>query len=197
MKIAVDLDGVCYEWDRTARYMLKQYRGAVIPKGETEYWDYLKDAVSKQDWRWLWDEGVDKGLFRYGHMVKDARVGLEALVAAGHSILVVTHRPASAISDTVDWLSYFFRGIPIAGLHVLSNGEDKWRTGADVLVDDKPQNIVNFYYNTDGTAILFDRPWNRELEAEMDSLYIAKGWREVVRIVGSLERHARAAVSGE
>jgi len=26
VKIAIDLDGVCYEWDRTARYMLREYR---------------------------------------------------------------------------------------------------------------------------------------------------------------------------
>lgn len=188
MRIVVDLDGVCYEFDKTARYMLRTYRGCTGMKLDAQYWDDIKDRVTKRDWQWLWSEGVQLGLFRYGHMVQGARVGLTSLSASGHEIIFATHRPKSAVQDTVDWLSLYMKDIPYTGLHFLTNGEDKHSIDADLLIDDKPENVVNWYYFTDRKgAILFDRPWNRELESGFDNgLYIAKGWHEVVKVVDSL-----------
>lgn len=188
MRIVVDLDGVLYEFDKTARYMLREYLGLPDLDTEAQYWDDIKDRVPKSAWRWLWNEGVELGLFRYGHMVQGARRGLETLSAQGHELVFATHRPKQAVSDTVDWLSLYLKGVPYTGLHFMSNGEKKSTIPGDVLIDDKPENVVDWYYFGDGAGILFDRPWNRELEAEFpDGLYIARGWGEAVRKVGSFK----------
>jgi 5'(3')-deoxyribonucleotidase len=187
MRIVVDLDGVCYEFDKTARYMMRTYLGLPDLDTEAQYWDDLKDRVPQSAWRWLWNEGVELGLFRYGHMVQGTRLGLNKLVEEGHEIVFATHRPKHAVQDTVDWLSLYMKDIPYTGLHFMSNGEEKHTIHADVLVDDKPENVVNWYYFGDGKAILFDRAWNRELEAEFDNgLYIAKGWDQVVRKIDAI-----------
>ena len=178
MRIAVDLDGVCYEFDRTARYMLREYRGVKV-EGVTDKWDYLKDHCSRDDWRWLWSEGVTKGLFRYGHMVAGARIGLEQLVADGHSLKVVTHRPASATPDTVQWLALYFNGLSYT-FNMLSDGESKTSVEWDLLVDDKPENITDAL-DAGRRAIMYAQPWND------DNPYAsARDWKEVTACVRSL-----------
>jgi hypothetical protein len=176
MRIAVDLDGVCYEWDRTARYMLRTYRGQTHLTKESTSWNYIEENVSKDDWNWLWNGGVKKGLFRYGHMATDARVGLEALVRMKHKIIVVTHRPESATNDTLEWAALYFKGIPLFGFHMLSSREPKTSVTFDALLDDKPDNVVDAI-EAGRIGYLFDRPWN----ADCTSGTRVFGWTDMVK----------------
>src|SRR5262245_20228481 len=110
MKVAVDLDGVLYEWSKTARYMLRHYKGYSKrrPTGsESTSWDYIQGHIEKADWEWLWSEGIDLGLFRYGHVVSGGQTGVRALREAGHSVEVLTHRPSESVPDTIAWLDLF------------------------------------------------------------------------------------------
>lgn len=178
--VAVDLDGVLYEWDRTAQYMLRTYRGQAQLHQPSESWDWIMENVAKKEWKWLWNEGVTKGLFRYGHMVTGARVGLEDLVAEGYKLTIVTHRPSRAVMDTVDWVSLYLKGIPLHGLHILSNGESKTVVEADILIDDKPENLIE-WRDAGRTAVQFVRNWNKNYL--IDSVLRAEGWKEVVNLL--------------
>lgn len=176
MRIAVDVDGVLYEWDRTARYMLRTYRDTVV--GESLTWDYIEQHVPRSDWGWLWTDGVDLGLFRYGHCVAGSIVGLRNLLADGHSLAVVTHRPSSAVPDTLAWLNYI--NIQWSEVHILSNGESKAQVDADILIDDKMENVIE-WAASGRKALLFDRPWNQQIEAtRIERCY---DWRDVVNSV--------------
>lgn len=181
MRIAVDLDGVCYEWERTVRYMLREYRGTQTV-GPSQHWDDIQQQVSYGDWQWLWSEGVRLGLFRYGHMWKGARRGLQALHDRGHDLVVVTHRPESAVVDTAEWVAYHFRDIPLRGLNILSSGQPKTSVGWDLLVDDKPSNVREAH-RAGREAILFDQPWNQETVAG----YRARGWKDVVEWIDEID----------
>lgn len=185
MKIAIDLDGVQYEWDKTARYMLREIRGCSGLGGPSFSWDMIMETVDPEDWQWLWTEGVKLGLFRHGHLVQGAIQGIRALRDAGHELILVTHRPKEAIRDTNAWLELHFGSeepYPWSGQHILSNMESKTIVNADILIDDKPQNIEE--WNSAGrVGILFARPWNCE-EAELFSrthIIVANGWPAVVR----------------
>lgn len=182
MRIAVDLDGVTYEWERTARYMLREYRGCKGLESQSTHWDWIKERVSADDWHWLWADGVELGLFRYGHCVRGSIVGLKALIAAGHSLVAVTHRPSSAVPDTLAWLAY--NQVPWAEVHILSNGEPKSSIAADILIDDKTENVREWTMGRGRKAILYDRPWNKK----WNGFYIdrAKNWKEVVGLVESI-----------
>lgn len=185
MRVAVDLDGPCYEWDKTARYMLRHYRGSKgLDEPSREWFWYGQDwhNVSKEDWKWLWNEGVKLGLFRYGHMTKDTRVGLQRLVEMGHEILIITSRPASAVEDTKEWVDFYYKGIPLVDLHILSNNEEKSSVQADILIDDNPPNVVE-WAEQGRAALLFDRPWNRKtnmIAPITGSIYRVTGWKGVV-----------------
>lgn len=176
--IALDLDGPCYDWERTARYMLRTYRGLDHLTEVSTSWDSIEAAVTKEDWEWLWSEGVARGLFRYGHMRTGCRVGLEKLVAMGYDIMIVTHRPKSAIDDTMDWITLFFKDIPISGVYILYRGESKTVADADILIDDKPENIDE-WVSTGRRALLFDRPWNQRYRVSPLAERVV-GWEGVV-----------------
>ncbi len=184
MDCAIDVDGVQYEWSKTARYMMRTYRGYSRegPMGkESTSWDYIQDNVTKADWDWLWTEGVRQGLFRYGHLVQGAVVGLQALVTAGHNIIAVTHRPSQAVKDTMAWFTLL--DLPWSGIHILTNQEPKSAVAADVLVDDKPENIEDWELTTGNRGILFGRPWNRQ-----DTTHFrVSTWPSVVYAIQDLE----------
>jgi uncharacterized HAD superfamily protein len=186
MKIAVDLDGVVYEWQRTFRYMMNEYRGTNLGPIE-EWWDgfdAFKNHVSSEDMLWLWSEGIKLGLFRYGHVTTGAIVGLRALVEDGHRLVVATHRPVLAVPDTLAWLSYI--NIPWSGVHILSDGEKKTSISADVLVDDKLENAIEWAM-TGREALLYDRPWNQGAKHDPEPYWRVSSWESVVGVVNTLE----------
>lgn len=183
-RIGIDLDGVVYEWDKTARYMLRE----VYPGPLTEYsrhlltyesrsWDYIMDSVPEQAWDWLWTEGVRLGLFRYGHVVQGAVNGVRQL-ALGADVEVITHRPANAVEDTLAWLS--FMKLPIRGVHLLTHGEPKAsvRPRFDLYIDDKPGNCASL--SGVGDVIMFGRAWNQDWTGLTRGTERVVGWPATV-----------------
>jgi 5'(3')-deoxyribonucleotidase len=177
LRSAVDLDGVLYEFQRTYRYMIREYRGVEMPPVAEFWttWDAQKQYGTPADHRWMWDEGVKRGLFRYGHMVTGGRRGLERLAEDGHELIIVTSRPESAVNDTMEWCSLLLKDIPIVGFHILSNGERKTSIDWDVLIDDRPENIEDAL-SAGRKAVLFQQPWN---DNYITLAQEANGWKEV------------------
>jgi 5'(3')-deoxyribonucleotidase len=166
MRIALDLDGVCYEWEKTARYMLRRKRmleNQPIPlelMRESDSWDAIEHAVTAAEWAWLWSEGVKEGLFRYGHCCRGAIEGVHALSEIG-DVLIVTSRPPSAIPDTLAWITFMFDKAPIAGIH-FTGADPKDAIVADVYIDDGAHNI-NYLRARGHRVIQVARPWNAGL----------------------------------
>ena len=169
-RIALDLDGVVYKWGDTARYLIRTYHG--IDLGESTHWDYIKDAVPSHVWRWLWNEGVDNGLFRYGHLYRGAVEGVHALSELG-SVEIVTHRPRNAVNDTLRFLAYL--ELPLAGVHILTASEPKSSVPADVYIDDSPL-VAEELSRSGKTLVLVDRPWNSSPNAPRAEYVRAYGW---------------------
>lgn len=165
MRIGLDIDGVCYMWEKTARYMLRE----VLPnspykkvlKQESLGWDWIKQQVLPGHWEWLWKQGIELGLFRYGHSYPGTIQAMRELSTLGE-IVIITHRPKQAVNDTLAWLSY--QNLPIAGVHLLTNEENKGlvRPECDVYLDDKPENCLDFANYTKGKVFLMRRPWNAD-----------------------------------
>lgn len=169
--LALDLDGVTYEWEKTARKLLQIYFAYQIK--ESVNWNWIKDHIANNHWQWLWSEGVKKGLFRHGHVVAGA---IEALrnIKEAYRIEIVTSRPEKAWQDTREWLA--FHQIPAAGVHLLGPNSPKSQVRADVYVDDATTNIVELKANAPwGTVIVFDRPWNQDAVGDRR----ARGWGEL------------------
>lgn len=190
--IAVDVDGVLYCWDRTARYMLREkYRreGREVPEGlyePAQHWYGIKETVEKQDWNWLWEEGVDQGLFRHGDIMSGAIFGMQGL-AEFADLMIVTSRPQQAVYDTMSWLTHHLRGhVPLVGIDILSHGQPKSgvHPAPDILIDDGPHNLVDWVENTDAAFVLFDQPWNKDVETGgYAGVTRGYGWKDTVEVV--------------
>lgn len=174
-RVALDVDEVLYSWQRTARYLLRNlYKGDVNGYDLTkdfEQW-VISDQIGADAYRWLFDEGVKLGLFRHGHVITGAMLGVRSLKKAGYDLVVVTHRPENAVRDTQAWLNFHFGAedpFPFAGISILSNGEPKTDVAWDVIVDDSPANIDQAY--AEGRiGIQFAAAWNGWNGADWDDL---------------------------
>lgn len=186
MRIGLDIDGVMYKWDKTARYMLRD----VLPNSpyketlqqESQYWDWIKKNVSAEHWEWLWNDGVRLGLFRYGHLYPGTIQAVRKLAEIG-DVVLITHRPRVAVTDTLAWLGLL--NLPLSGLHLLTNSEPKSivQPQCDVYLDDKPENIEDLRKNTTAYAYLMRRPWNQDYKKDYG---VVGSWDEFVRLADVL-----------
>ena len=186
MRIGVDLDGVCYQWDKTARYMLREILpGSPYtkdgPLGQpSAHWDHIQEMVTPEHYRWLWTEGVRLGLFRHGHLFPGTIEAIRRLAEIG-DVVVITHRPKSAVMDTLSWLSY--QKLPLAGLHLLTGQEPKStvRPECDFYIDDKYANCVDLAENTSARAVIcMARSWSFSSTAaplhNKGTIHMAPNW---------------------
>lgn len=187
MRIGLDIDGVMYKWDKTARYMLRD----VLPNSpykevlqqESQGWDWIKEQVTPEHWEWLWTEGVRLGLFRYGHLYPGTIQAVRRLAEIG-DVVLITHRPKTAVTDTLAWLGLL--NLPIAGLHLLTNMEPKSlvQPQCDVYLDDKPDNVTDLYLKTSAKLVcLMRRPWNAMWLPAVADIRVVHGWNDFIRTV--------------
>lgn len=206
-RIGIDIDGIMYNWEKTARYMLRDvlpnspYKHEDWAHREHGYWNEIEYRVRQEHWKWLWKEGVKLGLFRYGHLYKGTIQAVRELAWVG-DVILITHRPASAVIDTMDWLGYL--RLPIRSVHILTNEEPKSMIKCDVYVDDRPENALDYLNNTKAKVCLWSRPWNNywedlytkkfngnpyhKPESWEGRVEFVRNWDEFINIVKGLKR---------
>lgn len=182
MRIVCDIDGVLFPWEDNARKLLAAHRGVEV--SPSEHWNWIERHVSKEDWRWLWDDGISLGLFHHAAPYAGASKGVERLMRLGH-VAFVTKRPARAAIDTLAWLARW--DFPAQEVHVLE-GRDKStiQPHADVYIDDSPWVAADIMANTDADIVMLDRPWNRDVPIG-SRLYRAERWENVVTIIRDMK----------
>jgi uncharacterized HAD superfamily protein len=183
----MDVDGVLYRWSDTANFLLKRQFGYDLV--ESTSWNYIKESVAPEHWKWLWADGVLKhGLFRHGNCYPGSFEAMGALKAMGHEIVILTSRPDDAIQDTLDWVAY--HRIPTSEVHILGPGKKKSTVtpACDICLDDNADNVRDLE-TTGAVSLLWDRPWNR------DAIDLARifSWDEFLRVVEGAARTAEAA----
>lgn len=134
------------------------------------WWDWLRDR------HWLWSTC---------DAVPGAVGGLSKLAAAGHHIELLTAKPAWAKREMTSWLAKWhptFDQLTFVDL----DGSKPEASQAMVLIDDRPQNVEE-WCAAGRVAILFDRPWNREVSLAWHPLFgnatRAADWSEVLELM--------------
>ena len=194
--VGLDLDGVAYEWDKTARYMLRSHIEAAGARAPTELffpstsYSSIEQIVSPADWEWLWTGAITDGLYRYGHVVRGAVEGVRALANLG-DVMVVTSRPKAAVNDTIAWLHLMFNQVSLSGIVIQSNGQRKSEVHPtpNVYIDDMPHIADDILSNTESSLIMLTQSWNEWYErdtawqsAQLRRLVRAANWPQIVRI---------------
>jgi 5'(3')-deoxyribonucleotidase len=187
--LGVDLDGVCADYEGAFRRSFARQHGrdpATLPP------QTLMDAYS--EWGITFEEFeqahrtavLEDRMFRDMDPLPGVSEALWELSDAGVWIRIITHRlifnwaHEVSAADTAVWLDA--NKIPYRDLCFMG---DKPNVGADLYVDDSPNNIVALR-EADRAAIVFDQPYNRHLPGPR-----AADWGEVVALVRE-ELDARA-----
>lgn len=180
IRIAVDLDGVLYNWGDTVRFLVNHYLGANLPPIEefADKWEAFEEYLGPTYYRWVVTTGVKYGLYRYGHVYRGSIEALRELDKIG-DIIVVTHRPREVLHDTLDWIA--FHRIPMTEFHFLHTGTPKSTVKADVYLDDRLKVVEDCVVNANGALVLlWDRPWNRS--RNIPGVIRVSEWSEVISL---------------
>jgi 5'-nucleotidase len=107
--------------------------------------------------------------------------GMEELNAMGHELIIASKVPLNAgigFYGKVEWIRKYLPWFDLSNFVGIQN---KTLLGGDVLLDDSPSN-VKLFSDAGRRAVIFDRPWNRDLPGLR-----ARSWFEFVRMVESAE----------
>ncbi len=181
--LGVDLDGVVADHTRRFREIMAEIRG-VDPESMSldRSWDFSEWGFAPGEYAEFHRIGVmEHHMFRTMQLIEGAADVLWRLSDAGIWIRIITHRlyvhwgHAKAVADTATWLDG--NRIPYRDLCFLGA---KPQVEADAYIDDAPHNVAQLRA-AGNTVIVFDQPYNRELEGPR-----AGDWSDVEALVMGL-----------
>lgn len=189
--VNIDLDNVVYDFNKAMHGYAEFVLDKELPKSTK--WAIWEDwGIARGAFDWLFRRGVEEGfIWRTGDVIPGAIEGLWELSDKEFHIRLLTHRLTSkfghdlAVEHTVQWLKE--NAIPYRSLSFIGYGDTKTQYQALALVDDNVDN-VRLWGEDYGTAVLYDQPWNQEVEAgHVGSPYKiirAMNWKDVVDELG-------------
>lgn len=187
-RIAVDLDGVLYEFVGAIRQYVAEQTGR--PLDSLPYatcWDFHEHdwGMSTEEFLTLWAQGVSEGRIFWDLAPDPEGVAvLDAARSAGHELVIVTHRAVRGVrlefieEATRRWAAE--HRVPHDRLIVMQGDKAEVATahGIDLAIDDAPRHHAE--YVAGGIEVwLFDQPWNRHVDGDR-----VHGWREVADRLG-------------
>jgi len=169
-KYGIDCDGVCADFiggflpllnthcDRTGERAIK------VEDVKDYYWYKCVDGLDKNDFWDAFEVFCSSGGFGRLEMFEGAQETIRLLQRHGE-VFFVTHRPASVLQDTQEWLKKNFgaRQDQI----ILT---DKKKSiickdlSLDVFIEDAPHNLVDLVTNTRCQVYCRDHLYNRDLD---------------------------------
>lgn len=180
--LGVDLDGVCADFYSKMREVVADWLG-VPDRSLSDDFEYGLKAWGVRDiehYKRIHRYGVTQHrLFLEVPEMPGAGPALRRLADDGVHVRIITHRlfiphfHQEAVRQTVEWLDR--RGIPYWDLCFV---RDKIEVGADLYVEDSPDNIEALAL-MDKPVIVFSNSTNRHLQATLR----AGTWEDVERIV--------------
>ena len=179
--LGVDLDGVCSDFYGRMREIAAEWFERSLEDLPTDVsWGLPEWGVEgdKQYIRLHRFAVTQRDLFRTSPMIPGARKTLRKLSDEGARIRIVTHRlfldyfHRDTVSQTIDWLDV--NGIPYRDLCFMA---EKAHVGADIYVEDSPENVANLR-DQDFYTICFGNSTNTQTSHPR-----AESWEQVYELV--------------
>jgi 5'(3')-deoxyribonucleotidase len=176
--LGVDLDGVCADFYSRMREVAAEWFERPIEELTTDV-TYGLPEWGVKDYPSLHRFAVtSRDLFSSVSMIPGARKYLRKLSTEGFRIRIITHRlfisyfHAIAVKQTIEWLDQ--NGIPYWDLCFM---KEKDQVGADIYIEDSPQNIRDL---RDGGlfTICFANSTNKDVAVPR-----AENWEEAYKLI--------------
>jgi 5'(3')-deoxyribonucleotidase len=184
MRLGIDLDGVVANFTQGWMSLYNRQFGTELAVADSKRWNDLVDLThfNDVDEFWKWSSDLDgRSVFWHLEPFPGAVEAVRSLVDAGHSIIVITTKPAFAVADTYEWIES--HRIPAAEIHIL---EEKWLVECDVYLDDGPHVLPGLVeHRPESTVCRFVRPWNSPVAGAVDVSDFVE-FREVVDRLAAL-----------
>jgi uncharacterized HAD superfamily protein len=165
--LGIDIDGVVADFDTMAKNWIQEAFG--YPHVPSDQWNFfLNYPDGKMVKRSFWANVENAHLMLDCEPIPGAVESIQRLWDDGFDIQFVTHRGENLAEDTEEWLASL--DLPTTVHYV----EDKWTVGADVYLDDKPENVADILAN-EADAYLMAQPWNEHAQEHLPTV---KSWAE-------------------
>ena len=183
MRIGVDMDDVIADftgaWLAAYNDQFAITEADDLKREDITAWDVTQFTHFNSHEEWMhWIRSCVPGLYRNLSPLGGALEALDALIADGHDIVILTSKPEWAKWDTFNWLANQI--VPTSEVHIT---HDKASVKCDVYIDDGPHNLEAIRDRSGGVAVRWVTPWNRP----MDGVWDAGSWAEFRDIVNVME----------
>jgi 5'(3')-deoxyribonucleotidase len=183
LKIAVDLDGVLAEsmtvWCEIAN---KEY-GTSFKMEDLDSWSWWrKSPVSKDDFYRILDESWD-----YWEKIPPTEPDIARKVARIESfgdLDVVTGRSKRTVDAARDWIDS--QKVRYRNFIRVLGWRDKILLDYDVYIDDAPDLMPLVSRSPTAWAVLYDRPWNRNVP-DIPKVLRSKSWAEIPKLLKHIQ----------
>ena len=176
--VAVDIDGVLADQVPHVLARARMEKRVEMHKEEVVEWRTM-----------VGDEPFDRLILRYladPNFVKSmpSISGAAEAIRDLHKdaiIKIATSRPESSMEATIEWVREKLGWTPEITNTILAG---KSNVDADVLIDDRDQNVLDFVTRAGRKGVLMHQPWNRDsplLESLVreEKIFVAQDWEHV------------------
>jgi 5'(3')-deoxyribonucleotidase len=167
MRLGIDLDGVVANFTKGWMHFYNDQHGTALVEEDSRRWNDIVHLTHFDDMSEFWEWAADldgRSLFWHLDPFPGAVEALVELHEEGHEIVVLTQKPAYAVTDTHEWVERV--GIPAEEVHVI---DQKWAIECEVYLDDGPHILpLLARHRPDATVCRYVRPWNDPVPGVLD-----------------------------
>ena len=195
MNIYVDFDDCLCETARHFSGLAKDMFGTNVPYENINFFNLQKSfsLTDKQYEDMMAEAHKPEILLSYAE-TPGAADTLNEWVDEGHDVSVITGRPFNSFEPSREWLDR--HGLGRIKLYCLNKYgrdsfyqnteyslelEDYYKMHFDVAVEDSPHAFKFFDHLPDLKVLVYDRPWNRNVELPGDNYIRCFDWNEIER----------------
>jgi 5'(3')-deoxyribonucleotidase len=147
-----------------------------------------KDGISAEV---LIDQWMsEKGFFEDLEPIDAAIEGFNTLRKTGHDVVIATSVPeryVNSFDDKRKWVRRYFPDFSMKSFIACSR---KGLLEGDVLLDDGSHNLTDWTQNYRSGGIIFDAPWNQEINETINGVPVARAydWPHAIRIIEEIAK---------
>jgi len=182
LRIGVDLDGVVFRTLDRVLEIYNEHKGSSYQADDIRSWDSHHWMDGDE---YVYEIFNDPEIYRDLPLAPGAREVLTRLDSR-HEVFLVSDTPAHCLVPRMEQLRRVFPPdrVRFMGERQIFIGKFKEHILLDVLLDDKPANIVRFQQAGHGTAVVYDWLLNRELTGYPR----VRDWYEFEKMIETMEQ---------